>query len=66
MTLEADTNKVTKRLQENIDTPLYCAGFYLIQAISDRMSRGYKIVKVEIFAEGDTRETTVYSITHTL
>ena len=62
--LETVTNKTTKRLQENIGTPLNCAGFYLEEAISQRISRGYKITKVEILHDNVIHDLIVYQITH--
>ena len=66
MTLERDTNKVKLRLAANLDTPLNCAGFYLEQAISERIAYGYKILKVELLHDNEVHEMRIYQITHTL
>ena len=64
MTLETVTQKINKRLQENLDTPINCAGFYLEEAISQRIARGYKIKAVEILHDNDVHDLIVYQITH--
>jgi len=58
--------RISDSLHFTIGQPQMVVGWYLSQALRDRLERGYTVVKVDLVTDDEDHDLTIYEVTHKL